>query len=181
MQTCGLSIACMQSLMLVLFGRCCRSGIYTERRKMACYRRTRCGACILEDDCIPADHELWIRAGQTLCICQGLPLDMVQQWWILPGSNPGKVVQDTISKSKCRLRASPGSAFGHAGTRDSSRWVCPGCPTSGLLWVQRSHSDVIKLHEPLWLQFVDWEPSDAAGCHQSGRSFEHGRGTLACN
>ncbi len=32
----------------------------------------------------------------------GYPLEMVQQWWILPGPTPGKVIESTSSKAEMR-------------------------------------------------------------------------------
>ncbi len=61
----------------------------------------------------------------------GVPQEMVQQWSILPGPTPGKLIKSISSKSE--RPGAPGAAFGHAGNRGGiPPWVLLGLSSPAL-------------------------------------------------
>ncbi len=64
------------------------------------------------------------RAEQAFC--QSSPMKWPSPWWILPGLTLGTATQSISLQSRANCRGSPGAAFGHARTRESTPWVLPG-------------------------------------------------------
>ncbi len=74
--------------------------------------------------------QVWARAGQDLWICRGYPMRWSSYGGFCQGQPTAKYHK--LLDQRAIYRGSPGTAFGHAGTKQSSPWILPGLSSSGL-------------------------------------------------
>ncbi len=70
-----------------------------------------------------------VKAGQAFQEYQGYPRKGSSNGECCQGQTPAKLDKVLAQRGKCR--GTPGTAFGHARTRQSSPGCCPGCPALG--------------------------------------------------
>ncbi len=89
-----------------------------------------------------------IRAGQALWICQSYPMKWSSNAGFCRGQPPAKYYKVLAQRAKCR--GSPGAAFGHARTKESSPWLLLGLArTPGLRSTPGYEGGMVQVTDPL--------------------------------